>query len=213
MRLIATDLAAMRGGERIFEGVSFEVAGGRSLVVTGPNGAGKSTLLRIMAGLLRPETGTLRLEGGDGEARLAEETHYLGHLDAMKRELTVRENLEFWRRYMGGGQDAPARSAIEAADAVGLAAVMHLPFGCLSAGQQRRIAIAKLLLARRPVWLLDEPTGALDAASEAVFAGIVARHCGAGGILVAATHRLLGLDDPQRLELERYRAAVPEDLE
>ena len=213
MRLIATNLAARRGEDLVFAGVSFEVSSGQSLVVTGPNGIGKSTLLRLVAGLLRPERGTLSLDGGNSDSRLAEHAHYLGHRNAMKRELTVRENLEFWQRYMASERARPALSVIDAAEAVGLAGITHLPFGYLSAGQQRRMAMAKLLVAHRPVWLLDEPTGALDAASEALFAGIVTDHCAGGGILIAATHRPLGLADPQRLRLEDYRAAHAEEME
>ncbi len=213
MRLIATELAARRGEDLVFTGISFGVSSGSSLVVTGPNGVGKSTLLRVVAGLLRPEAGTLRLDGGNSDGRLAEHAHYLGHQNAMKRELTVRENLEFWRDFMASERSRPALSVVDATEAVGLAAIAHLPFGYLSAGQQRRMAMAKLLVAHRPVWLLDEPTGALDTASEALFAGLVADHCASGGILLAATHRPLGLDEPQRLEMEDYRAIHGEEVE
>ena len=210
MRLIATELAARRGEDLVFTGVSFELSSGGSLVVTGPNGVGKSTLLRLVAGLLAPHSGTLRLDGGTRGSRLAEHAHYLGHENAMKRELTVGENLQFWQRYMAGERTGPVSSVPEATEAVGLAAIAHLPFGYLSAGQQRRMAMAKLLVAHRPIWILDEPTSALDAASEALLAGLLADHCAGGGIVVAATHRPLGLGRPQRLEMASYRAAAEE---
>lgn len=207
MRLVATDLSARRGEDLIFAGVSFALSAGEALVVTGPNGVGKSTLLRTLAGLIAPESGAVRLDGAGGsDTRLPERAHYLGHQNAMKRELTVRENLSFWQSFMASEGEGPALSVPEAAEAVGLGEITHLPFGYLSAGQQRRMAMAKLLVAHRPVWLLDEPTSALDAASESLFAGIVAKHCAAGGIVVAATHRPLGLADPQRLEMSEYRA-------
>lgn len=209
MRLVATDLSARRGEDLIFAGVSFALSAGEALVVTGPNGVGKSTLLRTLAGLIAPESGAVRLDGAGGSAaHLAEHAHYLGHQNAMKRELTVRENLSFWQSFMANEDGGPTLSVPEAAEAVGLGEITHLPFGYLSAGQQRRMAMAKLLVAHRPVWLLDEPTSALDAASEALFAGIVAEHCTAGGIVVAATHRPLGLADPKRLEMNDYRATL-----
>jgi len=213
MRLIADELRARRGGEVVFAGVSFALDAGEALVVTGPNGIGKSTLLRVVAGLLPAESGTLSLQGGDPQARPAEQMHYLGHHNAMKRELTVRENLEFWQRLMSGATTGGTPTVPEAADAVGLSAITHLPFGVLSAGQQRRIAMARLLLVHRPVWLLDEPTAALDTASEALFANLVADHCAKGGLLIAATHRPLGLSRPKRLELEAFRPAFAEDAE
>lgn len=211
MRLFATDLSVRRGMEPIFSGVGFSLSAGEALVVTGPNGIGKSTLLRTLAGLIEPAAGKVGLIDSAGKPeRLAERAHYLGHQNAMKRELTVSENLAFWKSFMASERGGPSLSVLEAADAVGLAAITHLPFGYLSAGQQRRMAMAKLLVAHRPVWLLDEPTAALDKASEALFATLVANHCRNGGITVAATHRPLGLEDPQRLEMSEYRAELGE---
>lgn len=196
MRLIAENLGGERGGETVFSGVGFALDQGQALVVTGPNGSGKSTLLRIVAGLLPVAEGRLLLEGG-GEVfpSIASACHYLGHQNAMKPALSVAENLRFWRDFNGGG-DVGVDEALET---VGLGGIGHLPFGYLSTGQRRRAAIAKLLVSQRPLWLLDEPTAGLDKASEARFAGLMARHCAGGGLIVAATHLPLGLDGAKTL--------------
>ncbi|MGX7875788.1 heme ABC exporter ATP-binding protein CcmA [Mesorhizobium sp. ORM6] len=198
MRLIAENLGGERGGEAVFSGIGFALDRGQALVVTGPNGSGKSTLLRIIAGLLPVAEGRLLLEGG-GEAfpSVAAACHYLGHQNAMKTALSVAENLRFWRDFNGSG-DSIVEEALET---VGLGGIGHLPFGYLSTGQRRRAAIAKLLVSHRPLWLLDEPTAGLDKASEARFAGLMARHCAEGGIVVAATHLPLGLDGAQALAM------------
>jgi heme exporter protein A len=182
MRLTASDLAATRGGRQVFAGISFTISDGEMLSVTGPNGAGKSTLLRLVAGLLAPRHGRVALEPvDDGEMKAA--IHYLGHLDALKGALTVRDNLDFWRSLWGSGD-------IDAAlDAVGLRRLADLPAGILSAGQRRRVAIARLLLAKRPVWLLDEPATALDDDAEAVLGTLIAAHLAGGGMAIVATHR------------------------
>src|SRR5690606_15273644 len=158
----------------------------------------KSTLLRVVAGLLPAAGGAIRLEGGGEEWPTAEAAcHYLGHQNAMKTALTVEENLRFWREFCG----APHMEIEEALDMVGLPQVAGLPFGYLSTGQKRRIAIAKLLVSWRPVWLLDEPTAGLDAASERQFAALMRAHLDDGGIVVAATHIPLGLDGVKDLRL------------
>ncbi len=182
MRLTGKNLAAVRGGRSVFSGLSFSVGAGELLAVTGPNGAGKSTLLRVVAGLLRPSAGTVALDpAGDGDP--GGQIHYLGHLDALKPGLTVWQNLDFWRRLWGGGAiDAPLA-------AVGLERLSDLPVAVLSAGQRRRVALARLLVAQRPVWLLDEPATALDAAAEAGLGRLIADHLGSGGLVIAATHR------------------------
>jgi len=199
MRLIAHDLSGERGGQPVFSGVDFSLGAGDALIVTGPNGSGKSTLLRVIAGLLPPAAGRVRLEGG-GEAfpTVASAAHYLGHQNAMKPALTVAENLVFWRDFSG---DAELR--VETAlDLVKLGAIGHLPYGYLSTGQRRRAAIARLLVNRRPLWLLDEPTAGLDAESERLFSGLLENHRAGGGMLIAATHLPLGLHGGTELRME-----------
>ncbi|MCV9966176.1 heme ABC exporter ATP-binding protein CcmA [Pararhizobium sp. BT-229] len=195
MSLVVEGLSAKRGEDLIFHDISFVLSAGQALVVTGPNGSGKSTLLRVLAGLLTAESGKVRLEGVVSEIGHPRELcHYLGHRNAMKRELTVAENLSFWKSFMGDSAGGSGIGIEAATEAFGLGGISHLPFGYLSAGQQRRMAMAKLLVAYRPVWLLDEPTAALDAKADRLFAGLVERHLGAGGIVVAATHQPLGVE-------------------
>jgi len=199
MRLRAWDLAIERGGRRLFSGLSFEAAAGSALIVTGPNGAGKSSLLRALSGFLTVQAGGVALDGGDPERTLGEQAHYLGHADALKSALTAGENLAFWAGALGGD---PSREASRAALArVGLAHVIDFPARALSAGQKRRVALARLLIADRPLWLLDEPTTALDAAAQAAFAAIMQSYLDRGGIVVAATHAPLGLDTASELRL------------
>jgi heme exporter protein A len=203
IRLEAENLSARRGEDLIFVNVSFKLAPGEAMVLTGRNGSGKSTLLRVIAGLLRPETGrAVCVSDADGEARPAGEfSHYLGHRNGMKRELTVAENLAFWKSFLGDIGGGLGLSVEEAAAAVDLSGITHLPYGYLSAGQQRRFAMARLLVAHRPVWILDEPTAALDRKADAMFEGLVRRHREAGGIALAATHQPLGMDEAQTLEM------------
>ncbi|MBO3758238.1 heme ABC exporter ATP-binding protein CcmA [Ciceribacter sp. L1K22] len=206
MRLIADRLAARRGEELIFRDISFELAAGEALVLTGRNGSGKSTLLRVIAGLLAPEKGRVHVvTGGDEELRPAREaSHYLGHRNAMKLELTVLENLGFWKAYLGDFGGGLGVDVDEAADTVGLGGITHLPYGYLSAGQQRRFAMAKLIVAHRPVWILDEPTAALDASADRMFADLVEAHLARGGIAIAATHQPLGLERARQLVMKGF---------
>lgn len=195
IRLVVEGLSAQRGEDLIFHDISFVLSAGQALVVTGPNGSGKSTLLRVLAGLLEALSGTVRIEGAPAEIGHPRELcHYLGHRNAMKRELTVTENLAFWKSFMGDSANDHGVGIEAAVEAVGLAGISHLPFGYLSAGQQRRMAMAKLLVSHRPIWLLDEPTAALDASADRLFAGLVTHHLAAGGIVVAATHQPLGVE-------------------
>jgi len=201
IRLVASDLACIRGGRQVFSGVSFAIGAGEALMVTGPNGAGKSTLLRLLAGLLRPLAGTLALEGGEPELTVPEQAHYLGHQDALKPALTVTENLDFWLRFLGGGK----ADVTPALAAVGLSAIAELPAGYLSAGQRRRLSIARLIAVKRPLWLLDEPTSALDVAAQAALAALMREHLAGGGLIVAAVHGPIGLDRAAELNLRGSR--------
>jgi heme exporter protein A len=208
MRLVAEGLSAKRGEDLIFQDISFEIARGEALVVKGANGSGKSTLLRVLAGLLPAETGTAKLlAAAQPVERLGEACHYLGHRNAMKRELTVDENLTFWKAFFGDFPGGAGVSIDEAAESVGLGSILHLPFGYLSAGQQRRMAMAKLLVAWRPVWILDEPTAALDVDAEKMFAGLVTAHLARGGIAIAATHQPLGLEGVRELRMTGFAGA------
>jgi heme exporter protein A len=195
MRLFASDLVCVRGGREVFAGLDFALSSGEALIVTGRNGAGKSSLLRMVAGLVRMAGGELRLEGGDAELSIPEQTHYLGHQDALKPSLSVQENLHFWTRYLG------TEPAGEALAEVGLDALAELPAGYLSAGQRRRLSLARLLAVKRPIWLLDEPTSALDAASQTRLNDFMRRHLAGGGLILAATHGPLGLEPARELRL------------
>ena len=223
MRLRGIDLACVRGGREVFRALDFVAEAGTALILTGRNGAGKTTLLRVIAGLLRPAQGTLALEGGDAELSLPEQAHYLGHRDSLKPSLSVAENLAFWGAYLGpsGGNSATMGGAAAkagdrtgdttgaAADtvtsralaAVGLSDLAALPAAYLSAGQRRRLSIARLAAAPRPIWLLDEPTAALDVAAQARLADLMRAHLAGGGLIVAATHGPLGLDNAAELKM------------
>jgi heme exporter protein A len=209
MRLMGAQITIERGGRRLFSELSFELASGEALVVTGPNGAGKSSLLRAIAGLLRPASGAIRFEGDDGEQSLGEQAHYLGHSDALKGALTAGENLEFWSAMLGANGNASGRGmgALAALDRLGLAHVVDFPVGFLSAGQRRRVALARLLVAYRPLWLLDEPTASLDAAAQTRLAEIMRVHLAVGGLIVAATHAPLGVEG-RELRLDPMHAAA-----
>jgi heme exporter protein A len=199
LRLSARDLTCIRGGRLVFEGLSFEAAAGEALVLTGPNGAGKSSLLRQIAGLLEIEQGEIALEGGDPDLGIAEQSHYAGHLDGLKPSMSAIETLRFWSAYLGGNP-ALAETALEA---MALAALADLPVAYLSAGQKRRLSLARLAVCPRPLWLLDEPSVALDAASVERLRGFMAAHLAKGGIIVAATHLDLGLEAARELRLGR----------
>jgi len=190
MRLSGRGVRCVRGGREVFSGLDFEARAGEVLAVTGRNGAGKTSLLRLIAGLLVPAAGAIALDGGDTELTIAEQAHYLGHRDALKPALSVGENLSFWREFLGGEVSDKAESL----RAVGLDHAVHLPAAYLSAGQRRRLSLARLLAVRRPLWLMDEPNAALDTAGQGLLAGLMREHLARGGLIVAATHGSLGLD-------------------
>ncbi|WP_456738267.1 MULTISPECIES: heme ABC exporter ATP-binding protein CcmA [unclassified Bradyrhizobium] len=190
MQLSGRGVTCVRGGREVFSGLDFEAASGTAVAVVGRNGSGKTSLLRLIAGLLIPAGGTIVLDGGDADVTLPEQCHYLGHRDALKPALSVAENLSFWADFLGGKRfDAAASLA-----AVGLDHAADLPASFLSAGQRRRLSLARLLAVRRPVWLLDEPTTALDAAGQEMFGGLMREHLAGGGLIIAATHGPLGIE-------------------
>ncbi len=187
MLLSARGLAVIRGERLVLRGVDLDLRDGGALLLTGPNGAGKSSLIRVLAGLRRADAGTLDWDGvpvGDDPVLHARRIAFLGPADALKPGLTARENLRFFARLAARSGDE-----IETAlDAVRLGPMASFPARHLSSGQKRRLAIARLLLARAPLFLLDEPTTGLDAASVELLGGILARHRAAGGTVIAATH-------------------------
>jgi heme exporter protein A len=189
MLLSGRGVRCVRGGREVFSDLDFEASSGEALAVTGPNGSGKTSLLRLIAGLLTIAGGSVDLEGGESELTLPEQAHYLGHRDALKPALSVLENLSFWRDFLGG----EAADSRETLAAVGLDHAVHLPAAYLSAGQRRRLSIARLLVVRRQIWLLDEPTNALDSAGQGMFASLMADHLARRGLIIAATHTPLGL--------------------
>jgi heme exporter protein A len=208
MQLIAEKLCARRGGRILFAGLSFAMGAGEALLVTGPNGAGKTTLLRTLAGFLPPEAGQIRVEGGAEEASIGEQCHYVGHANAVKPGLTVAENAVFWGGFLGGELGGGPGRLDTALATFSLEALRDIPAGYLSAGQRRRAGLMRLLLARRPIWLLDEPTASLDQAGQEVLAGVVNAHLAAGGLVVAATHMALGFDRARELRLGSAVAAA-----
>ena len=189
----ANSLTAIRGGRRLFRDLSFCVAADKALCIEGANGVGKTSLLRMIAGLLTPTEGTIRLRTDVGEVTDGEEggkyAGWLGHHDAVKPQMTVRETLSFFARlYLSDG------NVEEAIEVVGLGRLADLPGQYLSAGQKKRVALARLKLCGRPLWLMDEPLASLDAAGKKIAADLVAAHCAAGGIAIVATHEPLGID-------------------
>ncbi len=197
MTLRVHDLTCARGGLPVLEGVSFTLAPGKALILRGPNGCGKTTLLRTIAGL-QPSI------AGEIEAP-ADSIAYAAHADGIKAVLSVTENLQFWAETFG-------TASVEAAiDRMNLRALATRPAQTLSAGQKRRLGLARLLVTGRPIWALDEPTVSLDTDSVALFAGVVRAHLEQGGMALIATHIDLGLPEAQVLELGTYKARLPEE--
>jgi len=200
MKLIVENMALTRAGQEIISEISFELSAGETLIVTGENGSGKSTTLRGIAGLLPLSAGSVRLVDETGkpfENPVREYCHYLGHQNAMKPSLSVGENLDFWQSFMGD----QLLSVEEALEEVDLGHTINLPYHYLSAGQKRRVAIARFLVSDRPVWIMDEPTSGLDAQSVNLFAGLAKAFVDEEGILIAATHLPLGLENTMTLEI------------
>ena len=199
-------LDCVRGDRAVFSGLDFALAAGEALVLTGPNGSGKSSLLRIMAGLLPPAAGAVEWRGADiarDRDSHAARLHFVGHLDAVKPALTVAGNLRFWARLRAG------RGEIDTAlECFGLAPLADLPARFLSAGQRRRLALARIAASEAPLWLLDEPTAALDAEGVAAVRASIRRHCAGGGCCVVSTHAALDLGEAATLDLGR-RPAPP----
>jgi heme exporter protein A len=203
-------LTCVRGARLVFSDLGFAAGPGDALVLTGPNGSGKSTLLRLMAGLLRPFAGDLRWDG----RRVAEDPdghaarlHYVGHQDAVKPALSVGEMLAFWTR-LRTGDDATVTPALQR---LGIDHLRDQPGRYLSAGQKRRLALARLAAVPAPLWLLDEPTVSLDRAAVALLEALIAGHRRAGGLVVLSTHLALDLPGHRLLDVSRF-AADPYDI-
>ncbi len=192
MVLSAENLSVSRGGIAVLEGVTLALAPGRALILRGPNGAGKTTLLRTLAGLQPPLKGEVTADEGS--------LVYAGHADGIKGALTVRENLRFWTAIFAGG-DVDA-----ALDAYALTPLAGRPAAALSAGQKRRLGLARLIVAQRAVWLLDEPTVSLDTDATAMFVAAIRAHLDGGGAAIVATHIDLGLSEAETLDVAPYKA-------
>lgn len=184
-------MAVARGGMTVLDGVCFDLAAGRALVLRGPNGVGKTTLLRTVAGLQPPLAGSVQ-----SDASMA----YAGHADGTKAMLSVAENLTFWAEVFGTSEIAPALSAFDLVD------LQDRLAGTLSAGQRRRLGLARMMVSGADIWIFDEPTVSLDTASVALFADAVRRHLTRGGAALLATHIDLGLGDAAVLDLTPFRA-------
>jgi heme exporter protein A len=210
-------LACVRSERVVFTRLDFSLQAGGALLLVGPNGSGKSSLLRVMAGLLKPAAGHLAWDGADVAddkdahgARL----HYVGHHDAVKPVLSVAENVRFWAELWA---DTPGDVATRVAGALDAFAIGHLaevPGRFLSAGQKRRVNLARIIAAPAPLWLLDEPTTALDKATIAELENLIAAHRSAGGMVVASTHTDIGLDGAATLSMTDFKPAPmtePED--
>lgn len=191
-------LSGARGGSYLFEDVSFSLPEGGALLVRGANGTGKSTLLRILAGLMPPASGTVTLAGPMDEPP---PLHYLGHANAIKLGLTVEQNVLFWTRFSGKSKASLVDAVDDALDAFNLDGLRDLPARYLSAGQKRRLALARLVAGPAPLWLLDEPVTALDTRSVMLFEAAAARHRGNGGMAIVATHQDLAMPGATTLDL------------
>ncbi|MGQ0531216.1 MAG: heme ABC exporter ATP-binding protein CcmA [Caulobacteraceae bacterium] len=188
-------LALARGGRTLFEDLTFAVGSRDYVEVQGSNGSGKTSLLRALAGFLKPHKGRIGFEGVEEPAPAL---HYIGHANALKREASVREHLRYWAGLFGG-----VTSEGFVAQTLDLGRVLSTPVRALSQGQARRLALSRLIIAPRPIWLLDEPAAALDDAGRAVLNELIASHRAGGGMAVAAVHEGLGPTPSQTVRLPR----------
>jgi heme exporter protein A len=197
-------LSCLRGGRRVLSDVNFSLSAGQSLFLRGPNGSGKSSLIRTLAGLLESEQGHIFWQGvdvDDDPSLLLHEIFYVGHLDGIKLPMTVSENLRFWSDFLGATPDSKTIDA--AIDAFNLGDVADIPGQILSAGQKKRLSLARLLVAPRRLWLLDEPSVSLDSLSTQILADVVRAHCAAGGMMITATHLDMGMGESRQLFLHQ----------
>lgn len=185
LTLHVQNLACKRGDRLLFSALDMQLENKGMIALKGPNGIGKSSLLRILAGLARPHQGSIKLhEGADIYENLLDHAHFLSHLNSLKHAFSVEENLKFWRSFSNN----KGVSVQKALSLVGLPHVINLPCGVLSAGQKRRVAFTRLLVAKRPIWLLDEPTAALDKQADRVIGKLISNHLDEDGLVIAATH-------------------------
>ncbi|RCL02498.1 MAG: heme exporter protein A [Candidatus Tokpelaia sp. JSC188] len=198
MRLIGTNLTAAQSGRILFSALDFFLDSGNLLTVTGANGAGKSTLLRIIAGLDRAITGSIHIEEDGTMLPRAMFCHYLSDKNAMNPMLSVGENLFFWKKWSGMSNYDP----YQALEILEIAHSIHIPYGILSTGQKRRVALARLLITWRPLWILDEPTSGLDDGAVDLFSIIMKRHMQSSGMIIAATHLPLGVGETSSITLK-----------
>ncbi len=197
-----TGLLCFRGERIVFANLSFVLKGGDALVLRGHNGSGKSTLLRLMAGLLKASEGQISWNGENilDEPELHNaQLHYVGHLDAVKSVLTIKENISFWSALRSSACDVDG-----AMEKFGIEFLSDVPGRFLSAGQKRRVNLARIVAAPAPLWLLDEPTTALDADAVKALENIIKTHRKSGGMVIASTHAEIGLEDAQTLNLDDF---------
>ncbi|MBL6928675.1 MAG: heme ABC exporter ATP-binding protein CcmA [Rhodospirillales bacterium] len=209
-RFTGSDLLCIRGERMVFTGLDFEVAAGGALILVGPNGSGKSSLLRLMARLLKPAAGAMAWNGEDvsddpdaHNARL----HYVGHMDAVKPVLSVAENVRFWAGLRPNGAADPQAATARALETFGISHLADIPGRFLSAGQRRRVNLARIIASPAPLWLLDEPTTALDKEAIASLEGAITRHQRGGGMVVLATHAAIEAHAPSVLDLGDFEMA------
>jgi len=198
-----TGLLCFRGERTVFTDLAFDISDGGALVLRGHNGSGKSTLLRLMAGLLKAQEGRVSWNGENilDEPELHNQRlHYVGHLDAVKPVLSVRENIAFWSELRGDGYDAD-----RAMEVFGIGFLSDVPGRFLSAGQKRRVNLARIVAAPAPLWLLDEPTTALDADAITALEAAIGEHRRGGGMVITSTHADIGLDDATTLNLDAFQ--------